>query len=147
MAREENTLRVVDLTEGAGQAAALRKCAYVHFTGWLSDGRKFESTRDTLPNGNLRPPVGFVVGARVVIPGWDKGVVGMKVGGERRLYVPYDQGYGKAGQPPAIPPRADLVFDLELMAVANPLSSSTGVNSSGTPTAPECPAWTAVRPR
>ena len=77
-----------------------------------------------------------------MLQGWDKGVASMQVGGARRLYVPYRMGYGTKGVPPNIPPRADLVFDIELMAVAAPLPTSS--NAPRAESARTCPTWTAV---
>ena len=83
----------------------------VHYTGWLTNGEKFDSSRDR------NQPFGFNLGAGQVIAGWDEGVAGMKVGGRRKLVIPADLGYGTAGAPPDIPPGATLVFDVELLDV------------------------------
>jgi len=114
-------LQYVDFVAGTGTPVAPRKCIYTHYTGWLTDGTKFDSSRDTMPNGQPRTPLSFNQGARRVIAGWDLGFDGMKVGGQRRLIIPYQLAYGDAGRPPVIPPKATLIFDVELLAVADTL--------------------------
>jgi len=104
-------LRYQDVTEGQGTEAAADRSVTVHYTGWLPNGEKFDSSRDR------NEPFSFTLGAGQVIAGWDEGVAGMKVGGRRKLVIPADLGYGTAGAPPAIPPGATLVFDVELLAV------------------------------
>ena len=107
-----------DVTLGAGEAATTGRPVAVHYTGWLFDaaapenkGRKFDSSRD---RGD---PFRFPLGAGHVIAGWDQGVVGMKVGGHRRLVLPPELGYGALGAGGVIPPNATLVFDVELLEV------------------------------
>jgi FKBP-type peptidyl-prolyl cis-trans isomerase len=102
-------LKIEDVAQGQGTAAAPGATAVVHYTGWLPDGKKFDSSRDR------GEPFDFQIGAGQVIPGWDEGVAGMKVGGRRKLVIPPDLGYGAAGAPPVIPPGATLVFDVELL--------------------------------
>ena len=144
--RELFALRAIDLVEGVGAIAAPRRCFYAHYTGWLTVGTKFDSSRDTLPNGAKREPISFPQGARRVISGWDAGFEGMKVGGQRRLIIPYQLGYGELGRPPVIPPRAQLIFDVELMAVADTLKRADSTATPRAPAAgPQCPAWRAVR--
>jgi FKBP-type peptidyl-prolyl cis-trans isomerase len=104
-------LRYQDVAVGKGAEAQQGQVAVVHYTGWLTDGTKFDSSRDR------GEPFSFPIGAGQVIPGWDEGVAGMKVGGRRKLVIPADLGYGDAGAPPVIPPGATLVFDVELMDV------------------------------
>ena len=103
---------------GAGSEAVAGKLVDVHYTGWLYDpatpnhkGKKFDSSLD---RGNL---FSFPLGAGRVIKGWDQGVVGMKVGGQRTLIIPAELGYGSRGAGGAIPPNAALVFDVELLGV------------------------------
>ncbi len=123
-------VRYVDVTVGSGKSAAADKCLYAHYTGWLTDGKKFDSSRDTLPNGQPRTPLVFRQGARQVISGWDAGFEGMKVGGQRRLFLPYQAAYGENGRPPTIPAKATLIFDVELMDVtdAPPIPQGTPAN-------------------
>jgi peptidylprolyl isomerase len=117
-ARVAFALREIDVALGAGASAEPRKCFFVHYTGWLTNGTKFDSSRDTMPNGRPRQPISFPQGFRRVIAGWDLGFEGMRVGGRRRLFIPYQLAYGEAGRPP-IPPKAELIFDVELMAVTD----------------------------
>ena len=104
-------LRYIDVKTGDGAPAAPGREYTVHYTGWLRDGRKFDSSVDK------GTPLKFVQGRRAVIAGWDAGFEGMKVGGKRRLFIPYELAYGEPGRPPAIPPKAELVFDVELLGV------------------------------
>jgi len=104
-------LIVEELQVGAGAEAVAGASVEVHYTGTLADGKKFDSSRD---RGR---PFGFRLGAGQVIQGWDRGVVGMRVGGRRKLTIPPALGYGERGFPGAIPPNATLVFDIELLAV------------------------------
>ena len=104
-------LRYQDLSAGQGTEATEGKNAVVHYTGWLTDGKKFDSSRDR------GEPFAFRIGGGQVIAGWDEGVAGMKVGGRRKLVIPASLGYGQGGAPPVIPPGATLVFDVELLEV------------------------------
>ena len=139
-------LRYEDLAAGNGQAAKAGDSVEVHYTGWLTDGTKFDSSRDTMPNGSPRTPIAFPQGARRVIAGWDLGFEGMKVGGKRRLFIPYQLAYGEAGRPPVIPPKSELIFDVELMAVADTLTRPSDAPRPATPAqaAPRCPTWAEV---
>jgi peptidylprolyl isomerase len=92
-------LRYIDVATGDGALVAPRKCIYAHYTGWLTDGKKFDSSRDSA-NGQPREPISFPQGARRVIAGWDVGFEGMRVGARRRLFIPYQLAYGEAGRPP-----------------------------------------------
>jgi peptidylprolyl isomerase len=136
-------LRVTDVAPGTGALAEPRKCLYAHYTGWLTDGKKFDSSRDTMPNGQPRTPISFPQGSRRVIAGWDLGFEGMRVGARRRLFIPYQLGYGEAGRPPTIPPKAELIFDVELMAVADTLPHDPTPRGQTAPP-PQCPTWQAV---
>ena len=104
-------LKMEDLVVGTGDEAKKGKMVSVHYTGWLTDGKKFDSSKDR------GQPFGFPLGAGHVIAGWDQGVVGMKVGGKRKLTIPPDLGYGERGAAGAIPPNATLVFEVELLGV------------------------------
>ena len=111
MTKTPSGLRYQDLTQGQGGEAKAGKTVSVHYTGWLPNGEKFDSSRDR------NQPFEFTLGAGQVIAGWDEGVAGMKVGGRRKLVIPPALGYGTAGAPPDIPPGATLVFDVELVDV------------------------------
>ena len=111
MTKTPSGLRYQDLEKGNGAEATAGKDVKVHYTGWLPNGEKFDSSRDR------NEPFGFTLGAGQVIAGWDEGVAGMKVGGRRKLVIPPDLAYGTAGAPPDIPPGATLVFDVELLDV------------------------------
>ena len=138
----------IDFAIGTGATVEPRKCVYAHYTGWLTDGKKFDSSHDTMPNGRPRTPISFPQGSRRVIAGWDLGFEGMKVGGKRRLFIPYQLGYGERGRPPVIPAMAELIFDVELMAVADTLATPAASPAPGArpPQAPACPTWDAVKP-
>ncbi|MGV3724922.1 MAG: FKBP-type peptidyl-prolyl cis-trans isomerase [Actinomycetota bacterium] len=104
-------LQYEDLQEGTGKEALVGQTVSVHYTGWLTDGTKFDSSVDR------GQPFQFPLGARRVIAGWDEGVAGMKVGGKRKLTIPPSLGYGARGAGGVIPPNATLVFDVELLDV------------------------------
>lgn len=153
----EVELEYIDFVQGTGAMVEPRKCIYTHYTGWLTDGTKFDSSRDTMPNGQPKTPLSFNQGLRRVIMGWDMGFEGMKVGGKRRLFIPYQLAYGEAGRP-SIPARATLIFDVELLALADtlPRPATTaaagaqpvvGGGRGGGPQPAQCPDWTAVRPK
>jgi FKBP-type peptidyl-prolyl cis-trans isomerase len=111
-------LRKIEAKPGTGAEAVAGKTVLVHYTGWLHDpaapegkGRKFDSSRDR------GTPFDFPLGAGRVIKGWDEGVAGMKVGGQRTLVIPPAMGYGSRGAGNVIPPNATLIFDVELLEV------------------------------
>jgi FKBP-type peptidyl-prolyl cis-trans isomerase len=104
-------LKYVDTKEGTGPAAAKGDTVEVHYTGWLKDGTKFDSSKDR------GKPFVFQLGAGKVIKGWDEGVQGMKVGGERKLMIPSNLAYGPRGAGGVIPPNADLTFQVELLKI------------------------------
>jgi peptidylprolyl isomerase len=112
--KTESGLRYVDLKEGTGEAAKKGDTVEVHYTGWLYNdgkvGKKFDSSVDR------GKPFTFTIGGRV-IKGWNEGVVGMKVGGKRKLIIPPDLGYGKEGAGEDIPPNATLLFEVELLKI------------------------------
>jgi FKBP-type peptidyl-prolyl cis-trans isomerase FkpA len=100
-----------DLVVGTGATAASGQKVTVHYTGWLTNGTKFDSSKD---RGD---PFVFPLGKGQVIKGWDQGVQGMKVGGKRKLTIPPEMGYGSRGAGGVIPPNATLVFEVELLGV------------------------------
>jgi FKBP-type peptidyl-prolyl cis-trans isomerase len=106
-------LRIDDLVEGTGDEVRAGRTVYIHYTGKLENGKKFDSSYDHAG----RRPFAFKVGSRKVIAGLEEGVIGMKVGGKRRLTIPPQLGYGEQGFPPYIPPNAILIFDVELVDV------------------------------
>ena len=137
-------LRTLDIKAGTGTIMAPRKCVYVHYTGWLTNGTKFDSSRDTTAAGKPGSPLAFAQGARRVIAGWDVGFEGMQVGAQRRLFIPYQLAYGEAGRLPVIPARAELIFDVELMAVMDTLPRETATPRGQQAPPPACPMWAAV---
>jgi len=104
-------LTIEELLLGSGAAAAAGQKVSVHYTGWLTNGTKFDSSKD---RGD---PFIFPLGRGQVIKGWDEGVAGMKVGGKRKLTIPAALGYGARGAGGVIPPNATLVFEVELLSV------------------------------
>lgn len=100
-----------DIRVGTGAVATMGKTATVHYTGWLENGKKFDSSVDR------GEPYSFTLGEHRVILGWEEGVAGMKVGGKRQLKIPPGAGYGGRGYPPVIPPNSTLIFDVELLKV------------------------------
>jgi peptidylprolyl isomerase len=141
-------LRYVDVVTGTGplatssilgtsEADSKIKWYTVKYTGWLTDGTKFDSSYDH-PGAE---PITFPAGAHRVIPGWDSGFQGMHVGGKRRLFIPYQLAYGEAGRPPHIPAKSDLIFDIELVSI-----SDTPPAPKAPPAAPANPTPTPSKP-
>jgi len=102
-------LQYEEITVGSGATATAGNMASVHYTGWLTDGKKFDSSKDR------NEPFTFKLGAGQVIKGWDEGVQGMQVGGVRKLTIPAELGYGARGAGGVIPPNATLIFEVEFL--------------------------------
>ncbi|MCK5545929.1 MAG: FKBP-type peptidyl-prolyl cis-trans isomerase [Rhodospirillaceae bacterium] len=114
-------LKITDLKKGTGDEAVSHSKVSVHYTGWLENGSKFDSSLDR------GTPFKFTIGGGEVIKGWDLGVEGMRVGGKRELIIPPELGYGPRGHPGAIPPNATLKFEVELIGVSAP--NFTNINN------------------
>ncbi len=149
------TLRFIDLKIGDGEEARVSTPPSnvvfytVNYTGWTTDGTKFDSSLDR------NEPIVFPIGLKRVITGWDVGFQGMRVGGKRRLIIPWQLAYGAIGHPPVIPEKADLVFDIELVGQGNTPQPVTGTHFEPPPApvalaaptaAPQAPAKPAERP-
>lgn len=109
--RAQYVMRVIDVAPGTGKLYEPGKVLRVHYTGYLRDGTKFDSSRDR------NKPFEFEQGKRKVIPGFDNCCEGLRTGGKRRLLIPYQLAYGEKGRPPKIPPKSELIFDIELLDV------------------------------
>jgi peptidylprolyl isomerase len=143
------TLKYIDTTIGTGPLATTHKWLTVHYTGWLPDGKKFDSSVDR------KQPFTFPYGAQKVIIGWDTGFEGMRIGGKRRLLVPWELAYGELGIPPrgagnpGMPPKQNLIFDVELLGISDtppesmmpkrPAVPPPAPGAPGAPTAPPAP--------
>jgi peptidylprolyl isomerase len=140
------SLIYVDTKLGTGALALPGKFYTVHYTGYLPDGTKFDSSVDR------GEPISFPYGKHRVIQGWDTAFEGMHIGGKRRLFIPYQLGYGDAGRPPVIPAKSELIFDVEFIAqgddmpkpVAPPATRLPlqGQPTTGTPAKPMTPPTT-----
>lgn len=111
MTDKKQELKIEDLKEGKGAAVKEGDTVVMHYTGWLEDGTKFDSSLDR------KQPFETPIGVGYVIKGWDMGVPGMKVGGKRKLTIPHELGYGKYGVEPDIPGSATLIFEVELLKI------------------------------
>jgi len=110
------SLKYIDIKVGTGPLAETNKWYTVNYTGWFTDGKKFDSSYDHTP----KEPITFPYGAKKVIIGWDTGFEGMHIGGKRRIFVPYQLGYGPLGAPQrGMPAKANLVFDIELVSISD----------------------------
>jgi peptidylprolyl isomerase len=125
------TLAYIDTKIGTGPLAAPHKFYTIHYTGYLTDGTVFDSSRNHPPDNE---PITIEYGKHNVIPGWDTGFDGMHVGGKRRLFIPFQLAYGPNGKPPTIPAKAELIFDVEL------------VSQSDTRPAPKAPPMPPAQP-
>jgi peptidylprolyl isomerase len=104
-------LKYIDIEAGNGASPQTGQQVVVHYTGYLADGTKFESSVDS------GEALAFAIGVGQVIQGWEEGIMSMKAGGKRKLIIPPQLGYGESGSPPVIPPNAELIFDVELLEV------------------------------
>jgi peptidylprolyl isomerase len=148
------SLKYEDFKVGTGALAEPGKVYSVHYTGWLAaDGKKFDSSfdhRQPLTDKDGKPitdadgqpklgdaqPLTFPQGRGRLIPGWDQGFEGMRVGGKRRLFIPYQLAYGAPGRPPAIPAKSDLIFDVELTDVQDMPAQPGGPGGAAAPPRP-----------
>jgi FKBP-type peptidyl-prolyl cis-trans isomerase FkpA len=105
-------MKIEKITTGTGAAPKKGDTVTVHYTGWLTDGTKFDSSVDR------NDPFAFVLGAGQVIRGWDEGVAKLKVGEKAKLTIPPEMAYGDEGYPGAIPPKATLIFEVELLSIS-----------------------------
>lgn len=112
--RVQYAMRVIEIEPGSGKPYEPGKLLKVHYSGYLSDGSKFDSSRDR------DTPFQFEQGKRKVIPGFDNCCESLRVGGKRRLLIPYQLAYGEKGRPPKIPAKSELIFDIELLDVLDP---------------------------
>ena len=136
-------LKYIDIKVGTGPLAVTHKWYTVHYTGWFPDGTKFDSSYDH-PGAE---PITFPYGAHQVIYGWDTGFEGMHVGGKRRLFVPYELAYGELGNPPRMPAKANLVFDVELLGQSdNPPARPEAAKPATEPAKPATEAAPETKP-
>jgi len=128
------SLDYIDTKVGAGPLAAPHMWYTVHYTGYLADGTKFDSSYDHPDHA----PFTFPYGQHKVILGWDTGLDGMRIGGERRLFIPWELAYGPSGKPPTIPAKAELIFDVELLSQSDKDPSAPA--AAAPPATPAVPA-------
>ena len=133
-------IKYIDIKIGTGALAQPHKFYPVHYTGWFPDGTKFDSSVDR------GTPFTFPYGAHRVITGWDTGFEGMHVGGKRRLFVPYQLAYGELGNPPHMPAKANLIFDVELVAMSDTPPAPKTPPTPPTPAAQPKPSDTPAQP-
>jgi peptidylprolyl isomerase len=125
------SLKYIDIKIGTGEVAPPNKWYTVHYTGWFPDGKKFDSSVDR------KEPFTFPYGAHRVIIGWDTGFEGMRVGGKRRLFVPYQLAYGALGNPQhGMPAKANLIFDVELLGFSDTPPAAPAPSAPPTPPTP-----------
>jgi FKBP-type peptidyl-prolyl cis-trans isomerase len=117
-------LKWVNLKVGTGPVATKGDTVKVHYTGWLANGTKFDSSRDT------GQPFDVSLGQGQTIQGFEEGMLGMQAGGRRRIIIPPALGYGDQGQPPTIPPKSTLIFTVEMVAITGHASPSPGASPS-----------------
>jgi peptidylprolyl isomerase len=140
--KTEFALRYQEIKAGTGDLATPGWVYSVHYTGWLaSDGTKFDSSVDR------GTPIEFQQGVKRVITGWDQGFDGMHVGGKRRLFIPYQLAYGENGRPPVIPAKADLIFDVELVAQRDPYAPVQPQSQPSEPPPSAAPPATTPKPQ
>ncbi|PSP18867.1 MAG: peptidylprolyl isomerase [Cyanobacteria bacterium QS_8_64_29] len=122
----DSGLKYVDIRQGDGPSPEPGQTVVVHYTGTLSDGTQFDSSRER------NNPFSFKLGANQVVPGWEEGVATMRVGGRRELIIPPELGYGESGASSIIPPNATLIFDVELLEIkGKPNGSQSSADASG----------------
>jgi peptidylprolyl isomerase len=135
LASEKSTysLDYIDTKIGDGPLLSPKKFLTVHYTGYLVDGTKFDSSVDR------GEPITFPYGQHRVIPGWDTGFEGMHIGGKRRIFVPFELAYGEAGRPPVIPAKAELIFDIELISQSDEMPKQQQPMQGRRPSTPQQP--------
>jgi peptidylprolyl isomerase len=136
------TLAYIDTKVGTGEVAIPHKYYTIHYTGYLTDGTKFDSSFDHPDH----EPFTFKYGEHQVVVGWDTGFAGMRIGGKRRLFIPYELAYGPNGRPPTIPGKAELVFDVEFISQSDTPPAPKAPPAAPAAAAPKQPAATETAP-